>query len=98
MNFANGATAIAVPTAFIVPLSTDFGWTRLQIAVVTSFGAIIGILIAPFTGRTFDVTQSYHSTFVPILQQSRAGTVLRGLTQPPKHARMISCAGNSLPP
>jgi MFS transporter, OFA family, oxalate/formate antiporter len=54
MNFANGATAIAVLTVFIVPLSTDFGWTRTQIAAVTSVGAVVGALIAPFAGRLVD--------------------------------------------
>ena len=51
MDFANGATAIAVLTVCIVPLSTDFGWTRTQIAAVTSVGAVVGALIAPFAGR-----------------------------------------------
>jgi hypothetical protein len=54
MNFANGATAIAVLTVFVVPLSTDFGWTRTQISAVTSVGAVIGALIAPFAGRLVD--------------------------------------------
>jgi MFS transporter, OFA family, oxalate/formate antiporter len=54
MNFANGATAIAVLTVFILPLSTDFGWTRTQIAAVTSVGAVVGALIAPFAGRLVD--------------------------------------------
>jgi len=54
MNFANGATAIAVLTVFILPLTTDFGWTRTQISVVTSVGAILGALVAPFAGRLTD--------------------------------------------
>jgi hypothetical protein len=54
MNFANGATAIAVLTVFIVPLSTDFGWTRMQITAVASVGAVVGALIAPFAGRLVD--------------------------------------------
>ena len=54
MNFANGATAIAVLTVFILPLSADFGWTRTQISAVTSVGAVVGALIAPFAGRLVD--------------------------------------------
>jgi hypothetical protein len=38
MHFANGTTAMAVLTVFMVPLSTDCGWTRMQIAAVTSVG------------------------------------------------------------
>ena len=54
MNFANGATAIAVLTVFILPLTADFGWTRTQISAVTSVGAVLGALIAPFAGRLVD--------------------------------------------
>ena len=54
LNFANSATAIGVLTVFIVPLSTDFGWTRTQISAVTSVGAVLGALAAPFTGRLTD--------------------------------------------
>ena len=54
INFANGATAIGVLTVFIIPLSEDFGWTRTQISAVTSVGAVLGALAAPFTGRVTD--------------------------------------------
>jgi MFS transporter, OFA family, oxalate/formate antiporter len=54
MNFANGATAIAVLTVFILPLTAEFGWTRTQISAVTSVGAVLGALIAPFAGRLVD--------------------------------------------
>ena len=54
MNFANSATAIAVLSVFILPLSADFGWTRTQISAVTSVGAIVGALIASFAGRLVD--------------------------------------------
>jgi hypothetical protein len=39
MNFADSATAVAVLTVFIVPLSTGFGWRYVQIAAVASVGA-----------------------------------------------------------
>ena len=54
LNFANGATAIGVLTVFILPLTAEFGWTRTQISVVTSVGAVLGALIAPFMGRITD--------------------------------------------
>ena len=39
MNFVDSATAVAVLTVFIVPLSTGFGWRYVQIAAVASVGA-----------------------------------------------------------
>ncbi len=54
INFANNATAIGVLTVFIIPLTEDFGWTRTQISAVTSVGAVLGALVAPFTGRLTD--------------------------------------------
>jgi len=54
INFANNATAIGVLTVFIIPLTADFGWTRTQISAVTSVGAVLGALVAPFTGRLTD--------------------------------------------
>ena len=54
INFANGATAIGVLTVFILPFTQDFGWTRTQISAVTSVGAILGAIVAPFIGRMTD--------------------------------------------
>jgi MFS family permease len=54
LNFANNATAIGILTVFIVPLTEDFGWTRTQISAVTSVGAVLGALVAPFTGQLTD--------------------------------------------
>ena len=54
LNFANGATTIGVLTVFILPLTEAFGWTRTQISVVTSVGAVLGALTAPFMGRVTD--------------------------------------------
>ena len=54
LNFANGATTIGVLTVFILPLTEEFGWTRTQISVVTSVGAVLGALTAPFMGRVTD--------------------------------------------
>ncbi|MBI3325437.1 MAG: MFS transporter, partial [Nitrospinae bacterium] len=54
INFANSATSIGVLTVFIIPLTEEFGWTRTQISAVTSVGAVLGALAAPFTGRLTD--------------------------------------------
>jgi MFS transporter, OFA family, oxalate/formate antiporter len=54
MNFANSATAIGVLTIFVVPLTAEFGWSRTQVSAVTSLGAILGAIAAPFTGRITD--------------------------------------------
>jgi OFA family oxalate/formate antiporter-like MFS transporter len=54
INFANNATAIGVLTVFILPLSQEFGWTRMQLSAATSIGAVLGALAAPFTGRLTD--------------------------------------------
>jgi len=54
INFANGATAIAVLTVFLLPLTEAFGWTRTQISAVTALGAVLGALAAPLTGRLTD--------------------------------------------
>jgi OFA family oxalate/formate antiporter-like MFS transporter len=54
INFANSATAIGVLTVFIIPLSMEFGWTRTQISVATSVGAVLGALVAPLAGRMTD--------------------------------------------
>jgi OFA family oxalate/formate antiporter-like MFS transporter len=54
LNFANNATAIGVLTVFLVPLTEDFGWTRTQIAAVTSIGAVLGAVAAPLTGQLTD--------------------------------------------
>jgi len=54
INFANNATAIGVLTVFIVPLTTEFAWSRTQISAVTSIGAVLGALTSPLTGRLTD--------------------------------------------
>ena len=59
LNFANGATAIGVLTVFIIPLTEEFGWSRTQISLATSLGAVLGALMAPFAGRFTDSTQPF---------------------------------------
>ena len=54
IEFANAATAIAILTIFINPMTDEFGWTRTQLAGATSLGAVLGGALAPFTGRLVD--------------------------------------------
>lgn len=54
IEFANAATAIAILTIFIIPMTDEFGWTRTQISAATSLGAVLGAALAPFTGRLVD--------------------------------------------
>ncbi len=54
IEFANAATAIAILTIFIIPMTDEFGWTRTQLSAATSLGAVLGAGLAPFTGRLVD--------------------------------------------
>ncbi len=54
IGFANAATAIGILTIFVIPMSEEFGWNRTQIAGATSLEAILGAVLAPFSGRLVD--------------------------------------------
>lgn len=54
MQFANAATAIGILTVFVIPMSEEFGWNRVEIAGATSLGAVLGAALAPFSGRLVD--------------------------------------------
>lgn len=54
IEFANAATAIAILTIFIIPMTEEFGWNRTQRSGATSIGAVLGASLAPFTGRLVD--------------------------------------------
>lgn len=53
-EFGNAASAIAILTVFVNPMTEEFGWSRTQISGATSVGAILGAVLAPFTGRLVD--------------------------------------------
>ena len=46
--------AVATLSIFIVPMTTEFGWSRTGISGAVSLGAVLGALVAPFIGPLFD--------------------------------------------
>jgi OFA family oxalate/formate antiporter-like MFS transporter len=54
IEFANAATAIGILTIFVNPMTQEFGWSRTEVAGATSLGAILGAVLAPFSGRLVD--------------------------------------------
>jgi len=53
-QFGNAATAINILTIFVLPMSAEFGWSRTEVSAATSVGAILGAVLAPFSGRLID--------------------------------------------
>lgn len=58
IEFANAGTAISILTIFVIPMSEEFGWSRTEISVAASLGAVLGAGLAPFTGRLVDRAES----------------------------------------
>jgi MFS family permease len=54
IEFANAASAIGVLTVFVNPMIDEFGWSRTEMAGATSLGAVLGAVLAPFSGRLVD--------------------------------------------
>ena len=48
------AAAVATLSIFIVPMTSEFGWSRAGISGAVSVGAVLGALVAPFVGPLFD--------------------------------------------
>ena len=48
------AAAVATLSIFIVPMTSEFGWSRTGISGAVSVGAVLGALVAPFMGPLFD--------------------------------------------
>ena len=48
------AAAVATLSIFVVPMSSEFGWSRTSISGAVSLGAVLGALVAPFIGPLFD--------------------------------------------
>ena len=48
------AAAVATLSIFIVPMTSEFGWSRTGISGAVSVGAVLGAFVAPFIGPFFD--------------------------------------------
>ena len=48
------AAAVATLSIFIVPMTSEFGWSRTGISGAVSAGAVLGAFVAPFMGPLFD--------------------------------------------
>lgn len=58
LAFGNAASATTILGIFMPPMIDEFGWSRTEISVATSIGAIIGASVAPFSGRIADIAGS----------------------------------------
>ena len=48
------AAAVATLSIFIVPMTSEFGWSRTGISGAVSLGAALGAFVAPFIGPFID--------------------------------------------
>lgn len=53
-GFARQGPAVATLSVFVVPMTTEFGWSRAAIAGAVSLGGVLAALIAPALGRLMD--------------------------------------------
>jgi MFS family permease len=53
-GFARQGPAVATLSVFVVPMTTEFGWSRAAIAGAVSLGGVLAALIAPLLGPLMD--------------------------------------------
>ena len=53
-GFARQGPAVATLSVFVVPMTTEFGWSRAAIAGAVSLGGVLAATIAPPLGRLMD--------------------------------------------
>ena len=53
-SFARQAAAFATLSVFMVPMTTEFGWSRVEMSAAVSLGNIIAALASPAIGRVVD--------------------------------------------
>ncbi len=53
-GFARQGPAVATMSVFVVPMTTDFGWSRAAIAGAVSLGGVLAAVIAPPLGPILD--------------------------------------------
>ena len=53
-SFARQAAAVATLSVFIVPMTTEFDWSRAEISGAVSLGGVLAALISPTVGTLID--------------------------------------------
>ena len=53
-SIARQAAAVATLSIFVVPMTTEFDWSRTGISGAVSLGGLLGAVAAPFIGPLFD--------------------------------------------
>lgn len=53
-SFARQAAAVATLSVFIVPMTTEFGWSRAEISGAVSLGGVLAALVSPWVGALID--------------------------------------------
>lgn len=53
-GFARQGPAVAVLSVFVVPMTTEFGWSRTEIAGAVSLGGVLAAIISPVIGPMLD--------------------------------------------
>src|SRR5437899_7381512 len=53
-GFARQGPAVAVLAIFLVPMTTEFGWSRMAIAGAVSGGGLLAAFVSPLIGPVLD--------------------------------------------
>jgi OFA family oxalate/formate antiporter-like MFS transporter len=53
-GFARQGPAVAVLSIFVVPMTTEFGWSRAEVGGAVSLGGILAAIISPIIGPVLD--------------------------------------------
>ncbi len=53
-GFARQGPAVSVLSIFIVPMTTEFGWSRTEIAGAVSLGGVLAAVVSPLIGPVLD--------------------------------------------
>ena len=53
-GFARQGPAVAVLSIFLVPMTTEFGWSRMAIAGAVSGGGLLAAFVSPLIGPVLD--------------------------------------------
>lgn len=53
-NFARQGSAVATLSIFVIPMSSEFGWTMTEFSAAVSLGGLLGAIISPKIGSIVD--------------------------------------------